>query len=605
MKQSGARSGNSGNDKESRKVENGKGGCISMSPVDIYQPINNLGIYFVVIAIMEALAVYLFQFSKIPGAKLLVYCQVAKAVWIIGRVLIAVSPALPVKLLWQKIPEMMAILLIYFWFIFILKMSQPKEKFFGVLQHLVSGIVVCLLLVIGFDEWLGWYKGLSSFDGQNLTIAFGPAGVVTIVFDYLLNLLCFALSGLWILRSNGLRRQQAIALSIIPVFSLLGNFIGYLPPFSGFLPQLTGFLCSGVYTTWAFYRWRVYSILPLARDAVADNMIDGLLVVDEKGYIVDLNPAAQIIFSGFLVTVGGKFKEAVTAWPVLAGIEADSGIKTLEGERDLGTERRFYQIRTLLLKTPQGNLLGKTIIFKDITRQKRDQAKMMEQQKALTILTERERLGRELHDGRGQIWNYLNFELQIVRSLLDRGQLDGVSKQVDRLVGIVKELNVDARESIVGLKRTADSGNDFLTNLQEYLAWYEKSNGIATRLILPVEPVSDLFGHIVEVQLLRIIQEALTNIRKHAKARQVKVVIQKFDQEVNVRIEDDGCGFDRAAIPGEQKSFGLQIMAERAEEAGGELRIESQPGAGTTVLIQFPREKTENEEENDANIVSG
>ena len=128
---------------------------------------------------------------------------------------------------------------------------------------------------------------------------FWPVGFVKIMFCYLLNLVGLGLSARWVLKTKGLRRRQAWALSIIPIFSFLENIIGYFPPFSGFLPQLTRFLLSGVYTTWAFYRWRVYSILPLAREAVADNMIDGLLVEDEKGYIVDMNPAAHICYIRF------------------------------------------------------------------------------------------------------------------------------------------------------------------------------------------------------------------------------------------------------------------------------------------------------------------
>ncbi len=574
-----------------------------MLAVDIYQPIHDFTIYFVVIAIIEALAVFLHQYRKIPGAILLVYCQAAKAVWVLGRVLVAVSPDLPSKLFWLKIPQAMGILLIYFWLIFILKMSQQKETILMVFQRLTSVITVCLLLIICFDDWLGWYKGPSLLNGQTLTVAFGPAGFVTMVFCYLLNLVCFGLSARWVIKTKGLRRQQAVALSIIPIFSLLGNIIGYLPPFSGFLPQLTGFILSGVYTAWAFYRWRVYSILPLAREAVADNMIDGLMVVDEKGYIADMNPAAKMIFSGFPAVIGGKFKEAVTAWPALAGIDDNPAAETSEAARDFGEERRFYEIRTIRLKTPQGNLLGKTIILKDITGQKRDQAKMIEQQKALSIMAERERLGRELHDGRGQIWNYLYLGLQTIRSLLNNGQITDMEKQIDRMLGVVKEQNADARESIVGLKRTADSGKDFLTNLQDYLIWYEKNNCIVTRLILPPEPIARYLSHIAELQLLRIIQEALVNIRKHAKASQVIITIQRLPQNVTVTIEDDGCGFDIAAIPAEQKSFGLQIMAERAEEAGGCLRVESKPGKGTTVLVQFRLDGAAGKEDNNENAV--
>jgi hypothetical protein len=89
-----------------------------MGSVEVYSAIQNYTPYFVIAAIMEALAVYLFQFRKIPGSIQLVYCQLCKAGWLMGRVLIGAADDLPTKLFWTKLPDTMSILLIYFWFIF-------------------------------------------------------------------------------------------------------------------------------------------------------------------------------------------------------------------------------------------------------------------------------------------------------------------------------------------------------------------------------------------------------------------------------------------------------------------------------------------------------
>ena len=214
----------------------------------------------------------------------------------------------------------------------------------------------------------------------------------------------------------------------------------------------------------------------------------------------------------------------------------------------------------------------------------------------MSILTERNRLGRELHDGQGQIWSYLQLELHTIHSLLNSAQLEEAIKLVERLAGVARDLNTDVRESIVGLKQTAADSRDFVATLREYLVWYEKNHGIATQLILPTEPMANLFNHTSEVQLLRIIQEALTNIRKHAKARQAEVIIRRMDNQVIVVVVDDGCGFDIEASPTGKKSYGLQIMEERAEEAGGRLQIESKPGEGTKVMVKFCLRKVEGNE---------
>lgn len=564
-----------------------------MSPVATFLPVDNIMPYLLIAAVFEALAVYLFQFRKTPGAMPLVCCQVCKSVWVAAKVFVGLSPELPAKLFWARFTEWAPLLLIYFWFEFIWEVSRPRGRFATPARYAIRGITAVLALLIGCDSWLGWYYGPLSLEGQVLTIAFGPAAWATIAFCYGLNIICLGLSAGWIYRTRGLRRQQAIVLSLTPMFNFVGNILSYAASFQMVLPQVTGQLLSAVYVTWVFYRWRVYSILPLARDAVTGDMIDGLMVIDEKGYIVDINPAAKTILAGVPATVGDEFKEAAAAWPALAEIDAGGGPEMLEAVRNFAAERRFYQLRTMPLRTPQGNPLGKTIIFKDITRQKQNEKRILETEKALAIMNERDRLGKELHDGPGQIWNYLSLELQNVRAMQMHGRLKEAEKQLARLIGVVKELNADARESIVGLKRTAAAGDGFIGSLQSYLAWYEKNNGIATRLVLPAEPAESLFSRGSEVQLLRIVLEALTNIRKHAKAGQVKVVIEKTGRQAVILIEDDGCGFDITAVQADKKSFGLQIMAERAAEAGGRLEIESAPGAGTRVRVYFSPDETE------------
>ena len=115
----------------------------------------------------------------------------------------------------------------------------------------------------------------------------------------------------------------------------------------------------------------------------------------------------------------------------------------------------IYQIRTLPLTTPQGNLLGKTILFKDITEQKRDEAKIIDQEKALSIMTERERLGRELHDGNGQLWSYINMQVEAARSLIEKKDFTEADVLLEKLVGVTQDMHVDIRESITGLQLTA------------------------------------------------------------------------------------------------------------------------------------------------------
>ncbi len=92
-------------------------------------------------------------------------------------------------------------------------------------------------------------------------------------------------------------------------------------------------------------------------------------------------------------------------------------------------------------------------------------------------------------------------------------------------------------------------------------------------------------------QLFRILQESLTNVRKHARARSVRIALAVSDGSVEATVQDDGEGFD-AARPGtpEESTFGLRFMRERAEEVGGTVSVDSAPGGGTRVTITVPLE---------------
>ncbi|MDT8899703.1 histidine kinase N-terminal 7TM domain-containing protein [Anaeroselena agilis] len=538
--------------------------------------------YLLIAAVFEALAVYLFQFRKIPGAMMLVFCQICKGIWIAARAFCSMSPDLPTKLLWARFAEWAPLLLIYFWFEFILEVSQQKGRLTTALKYAVRGITAALVAIIGFDSSLGWYYGPVSLTGNVLTIAFGPAAWVTMVFCYALNVVCILISLGWIYRTKGLRRQQAIALSVTPVFNFVGSMVGYASNFQAVPPQVIGLLLSAIYVTWVFYRWRVYSILPLAQDAVTKSMIDGLMVVDEKGYIVDMNPAAQAILAGLPAAVGGKFVYVAEAWPALAeAVAVPDGGEASRGQ----DESRFYHISTIPLATPQGDPLGRTLVFKDITQRKRDQQRLLESEKALAILTERERLGRELHDAQGQFPAYVKTHTQAVRLLLQKGRDEEADRHLSRLADAADEAFADVRESIASLK-TASGEWDFFKNLAVWLSRFEKSSGIATEYSGPESRPAKWIAPAAEVQLLRIVQEVMVNTRKHSGAGRAEVVISTSDERLTLTIADNGQGFDT----GQSKNggYGLRIIGERAAEIGGSLEIRSATGQGTTVTVVVP-----------------
>ncbi len=215
--------------------------------------------------------------------------------------------------------------------------------------------------------------------------------------------------------------------------------------------------------------------------------------------------------------------------------------------------------------------------------------RLREQIHEMAIHEERDRLGRELHDGLGQVLGYVGVKIASVSDLLCQGKTESAQEGLNELTLITRSAYADVREAILGLRATVTAGAGLESALREYLYRFQREWNIASELTIAPGARLEL-SSAEEVQLLRIVQEALTNVRKHARAKRVWVRFEPSGDGVLVEVADDGCGFDPAQQPREQ--FGLQTMRERAESVGGQLCVESAPGKGTRVYVTLPRRGT-------------
>ncbi|MBI3998902.1 MAG: GAF domain-containing protein [Armatimonadetes bacterium] len=223
-----------------------------------------------------------------------------------------------------------------------------------------------------------------------------------------------------------------------------------------------------------------------------------------------------------------------------------------------------------------------------------ENARLYQKVQSLAVLEERERIAREMHDGLGQVLGYVNTKTLAVARLLEVGKIDEARLQVAQLEAAAKEVYADIREAILGLRTTLGPEHDFLTALRGYLEGFEQQSGIAVELqVLADESALRLpFG--AEIQLLRIVQEALANVRKHARASRATVRLATVDGTVRLVVEDDGQGFDPTRLtPEGWPRFGLQTMRERAEAIGGTFLVESRAATGALVTITVPQDHEE------------
>ncbi len=210
-------------------------------------------------------------------------------------------------------------------------------------------------------------------------------------------------------------------------------------------------------------------------------------------------------------------------------------------------------------------------------------SRLYERLEQQAILEERARLSRELHDGLAQSLAFARMKLWQIEQWLAQGNSARVNEEVRLVKQVIEEAYLDVRESIEGLRLPLDKKETFGEILQAYAERFTQRAGIPVHV--HVENVDLPPGP--QVQLLRVVQEALTNVRKHANASHVVITLQQENGHIRLSIEDDGTGFT-ADVERSPRQFGLQIMAERVETLGGHLSVQSQPGRGTRVEVLFP-----------------
>lgn len=222
-----------------------------------------------------------------------------------------------------------------------------------------------------------------------------------------------------------------------------------------------------------------------------------------------------------------------------------------------------------------------------------ENARLYERIQDSAVLEERERIAREMHDGLAQILTYVNAQSLAVSKLLASDRTAEAREELAKMEAAVREVYADVREAILGLRASPRMEGGLVVSLASYLDQFTEMTGIETRLEVGDGVESPRLSSFAEIQLVRIVQEALSNIRKHARARSATVALHCLDDGVlQVVVSDDGRGFDPDQVPRRGwPRFGLQTMRERAEAVGGSLRIQPRDGGGTAVLIELVSEE--------------
>ena len=204
---------------------------------------------------------------------------------------------------------------------------------------------------------------------------------------------------------------------------------------------------------------------------------------------------------------------------------------------------------------------------------------------AQDILQERQRLSREIHDGIAQTLCGLRWQVQLLHQRLTEMGID--LDEVKELEKLTERAHQDTRESLE-LLHNYNSDGDFYSHLKEYVEHLKQDTKIDFQLDIQAAELD--MPSLVELQLLRICQEALTNIKRHSAARNVSIKLKPVNKHLEMSIADDGYGFDGVAYHDKRqvRGYGLTIMKERADSIGGQFKVLSVPGKGTEIQVEVP-----------------
>jgi len=216
-----------------------------------------------------------------------------------------------------------------------------------------------------------------------------------------------------------------------------------------------------------------------------------------------------------------------------------------------------------------------------------ENARLHELSEKLAILGERERISTEMHDGLAQTLGFLNLRADQLEAQLEAGETIAALRSVDGFREAVESAYAHVRGALSGLRAPRRTTAEFETRLAKAAVEFEQVAGLPVEFVardrraLQVSPEA-------QVQVVQIVKEALTNVRRHARATQATLAVETHNAEAVFSIVDNGLGFDPAALVDSPNHWGLEIMRTRAERSGGYAVIQSTPGAGARVSVYYP-----------------
>jgi len=538
------------------------------------------------VLLLIVLAVFAWRQRSVPGAIPFMIGSLLAAAWMAGSALEYLALEATTKFFWVRFQVSFQLPYATLATCFFLEYTWPGRWLTRRNIALLSIPPLLLLGLVLTNDLHHWIWRDLHFEGARLPL-FGVAAGFLLAYGYGLAIVNVAASAWLFLHSP----QHRLPVVVMLIGMTLGRAAYLLQRAYIFQPDLLLDVLSVAFAYMmyaiALFGFRIFDPVFLAHKRAIAQLQAGILVLDPKGRIVSLNPAAERIFGSPASQAKGRLIHELLP-DCSREIMAGQGGADLEIDLKAGQETRHYTLAISPMKDWREIDAGRLLLLQDMTEHQRAQVQLLKQERALATLNERERMARELHDSLGQVLGYAGLQVDAAAQLSRTGQGNTAAVQLERLGEVIREAHADLREHILNLHAAPSLHQPLLTALRQYLDRYTTNYDIRTELVIDPVLQAERFSPETQLQIFRVFQEALSNARKHGKARHVVVRFAVQDGRACLSIQDDGLGFEPAAIAANRQHYGLQFMQERAAQLGGSLRIQSQPGNGTRVGLELP-----------------
>ncbi len=339
--------------------------------------------------------------------------------------------------------------------------------------------------------------------------------------------------------------------------------------------------------------------------AIVESSDDAILSTDTAHVIRSWNAGAERLFGYAAVEAIGKDVEALLNAPAARAqvrrareaLDCGAALVRYEGTRERKDASLVgVAVAISAMRDASGALTGYSVVIHDITERRRTEERLRESEEHLRALAghlesareeERARMARGIHDELGQMLTALRLDLSWLANRL-RGPTPGAKRKLGEMIAIADEAIEAGRRIVADLRPPILDDLGLVPAVQWFAEHLGKRAGLRIRLLTDggepeLEPSLAIAGY-------RIVQEALTNIARHAHARNVEVWVGARGGNLVLEVRDDGCGIP-ASAESDPRSFGIAGMRERARMAGGTLEVSGTAGVGTLVRVAIPIER--------------